>query len=180
MRRPAHRPPYRVAVLTALLLAITTPTLTQSAPPLPTLTAEGWGAIKFGMTIARAERALGAPFFPSAPGVGETENCWITGSSGAPALTFMVSHGRIVRITADLAAVRSDKGVGIGSSMQDVIDAYGQSVVRQSRPYQDEDFWLRVFDARHQSELIFETTGGVVDGFRAGQRPAVAYWESCG
>lgn len=98
---------------------------------LVALTSEGYGPLKIGMTRAEVENALGGPADPNASGGPDPNACDEFHPAHAPVgLYVMIEEGKLARVTAagdDQGApshVKTDKGVGLGASVAEVIAAY--------------------------------------------------------
>lgn len=93
------------------------------------ISADGWNAVRIGMTLEEAEAALGEPLTTDLD-VYDDPSCRIYGSPAHPDLSFMVQDGRVATISIGETAsgarssVRTDEGVGLGSSEADLRSAY--------------------------------------------------------
>jgi hypothetical protein len=154
------------------------------------LTVEGLGSVRIGMTVAEAEKALGAKLNIQYFEEGDRMSCGTgaraDGKSGD--VSYMVMKGRIVRIAVmrvedgspSIPVVRTIKGIGLGASEAQVKSAYGGLVKVEPHPYGTEnDHYLIVDTPDRKRGLIFETEEGRVSSFRAGVYPEVGYIEGC-
>lgn len=114
-----------------------TPAPAPAGPPgtpapagLAPLTAEGWGPLKIGMTLAQITAALGPDADPEAVGGAEPESCDQFRPARAPeGMLVMVEQGRLTRISLIRAArVKTDRGLGLGAAAAEVRAAYGRTV----------------------------------------------------
>src|SRR5262249_4311062 len=96
------------------------------------LLADRPGPVRLDMSLAEAERALGATL---APVTGDRdEACWFAGrADGAdPGIAYMVAAGRIVRIdigtplNGPTPSITTAAGIGIGATLTEVRRRYGQ------------------------------------------------------
>lgn len=169
--------------------AAATATTSSTAPP-PTLTADDRiqldriGPVGVGMTLAEASAAAGQPIEVderSSPG-GSASGCvFAVPSSGVPAVSFMVIDGVIARIDVGTPGVVTLSGVGVGSTVQEVLTAYGEErIAVEPHPYDEGGQYLRFLTDRQSDRLlIFETDGEVVTSYRAGDADAVSAPEGC-
>ena len=96
-----------------------------------TLTPEGYGPVRIGMSRAEVEAALGADSNPEAVGGPEPESCDVFHPSRAPdGLNVMVQNGRLSRITLMRAStVKTAGGLGLGSTAAQVKAAHPDAEV---------------------------------------------------
>ena len=110
------------------------------APPVATnvLTAEGIGPVRIGMTAAELTAAWGADSNPGAVGGPDPEACDEYHPANAPAgVNVMVRDGVLTRITLMRdAAIRTDRGFGLGDAAMAVKEAYGGAVFAQPHKYE--------------------------------------------
>lgn len=112
------------------------------APAVPTvsvLTADGWGPLAVGMTMAQITAALGPDADPDAVGGAEPERCDQFRPARAPAgLLVMVEDGRLSRISLiNDSNIVTDRGFGLGASASAVKAAYGRAAVATPHKYSD-------------------------------------------
>jgi hypothetical protein len=74
------------------------------------------------------------------------------------------------------APITTDRGIGIGSTIEDIKRAYGAAAVVQ--PDNDGDLYS-VDVSGGREGIVFVTDGHAVVSFRAGMHPAVDYYEGC-
>lgn len=96
-----------------------------------TLTPEGYGPLRVGMTRAEVEAALGGDSNPEAVGGPEPETCDVFHPARAPeGLNVMVENGRLSRITLMRAStVKTAGGLGLGSTAAQVKAAHPDAEV---------------------------------------------------
>jgi hypothetical protein len=159
-----------------LLVAV----LAGAAPrrePVPITTA-GWGAVRVGMTPARAAARLGGRLV-TRKGALEPESCHYRSSPRAPGLLFMVVEGRIARVETKDARYATLSGVRVGDSEETALRTYaGRSQVLPHK-YTDTGKYIVVATSDGQRAVVVETDQGRVTQIRGGQRPAVEYVEGC-
>jgi len=107
------------------------------SPAADVLTSASWGPLRVGMTVAEITAAAGADSNPDAVGGADPAACDEFHPARAPeGLRVMVEDGRLARITvARNAAIKTDRGFGVGSSATDIKAAYGGGVVAQPHKY---------------------------------------------
>ena len=101
------------------------------------LTPEGWGPLKIGMTMAEITAALGPDSDPDAAGGADPASCDQFRPARAPrGMLVMVEQGRLSRISlTGESKLRSDRGLGVGASRDEVTRAYGAAAVPSSHKY---------------------------------------------
>ena len=173
-----------------MLLALASATSADAAADR-VLTLSGLGAVRVGMSFRETEAALGARLSLAGPGGSDSRACaYAQRRDGRdPAIAYMVEDGRITRIdvsepdagagAAPQPSVRTDAGLGIGSTEAAVRKAYGRSLVVGPHPYEDAGHYLEVFGPDRRRAFLFETLRGRVTSFRAGRRRSVEYIEGC-
>lgn len=107
------------------------------SPAAAVLSSQGWGPLRVGMTVAEITAAVGADANPDAVGGADPATCDEFHPARAPeGLRVLVEDGRLARITvAGNAAVKTDRGFGVGASATDIKAAYGGGVVAQPHKY---------------------------------------------
>ncbi|QOY94891.1 hypothetical protein IM543_03045 [Massilia sp. UMI-21] len=138
------------------------------------LSAEGFKAVRFGMTLAQAEQALGGKAILPDP---VDPACSMVRFSDLPGLRFMVENGVVTR---------ADAGPGVASAVASIGDTLAQ--VRAAHPeaqlsahkYDANGHYLSFPSADGRSAIVLEESGGKVTAMRAGLQPAVSYVETCG
>lgn len=145
-----------------------------SVPPSNALSAEGMGAVRFGMKLAEAEEAAGKatlpePFDPV---------CSMVRFASLPKLRFMVEDGVVTRADAE-AGVENSLGVAVGDTLAQVRDKHPEAQVGTHK-YDKNGHYVTFPTADGRAAIILEESGGKVTKVRAGLQPAVAYVETCG
>lgn len=102
-----------------------------------TLTAEGWGPLRVGMSRADIEAALGTDADPGSVGGPDPESCDQFRPRRAPqGMLVMVEDGRLTRISlmrdADIA---TDRGLRLGDGAAKVRAAYGDTILAAPHAY---------------------------------------------
>ena len=100
-------------------------------------------------------------------------------------LSFMLEKKILTRINVDYYGtdprpleIKTDTGVGLGSSEDDVRKAYPGAVVK---PNPADPTWHTIVmeTPDHTRGIIFETDGKTVKSMRAGENPAINYANGC-
>jgi hypothetical protein len=141
------------------------------------LTPEGYGPVRIGMTEAEALRALG----PGAGGAsGASDDCHHLSTGPQPAnLLYMVERGKVTRVTIHRdSTVKTDRGIGVGDTAQQVQAAYPGLVVEPHK-YVEGAQSLTAWTVPDSRGVRFETDAkGVVTDVHAGDA-TIQYVEGC-
>ncbi len=158
----------------------------------PQLTAKGLAAVRLGMSIAIAERALHAKLsrlsrsshgFASEPE--SSESCWLwrrrDGQNSN--ISYMTERGRIVRIdvsasTTAAASTLTTRGIGVGSALSDVEKAYGADLQLEPHPLEEGTQWA-VVERAGTAGVRIEVRGGAVSAMFTAEGAALDYSEGC-
>ncbi|HET9460027.1 MAG TPA: hypothetical protein VFO51_08620 [Sphingomicrobium sp.] len=102
------------------------------------LTAEGWGPLRIGMTVAQVIAALGPDSDPEAVGGPDPEYCDQFRPERAPdGMLVMIEEGILSRISLlDDSKVKTDRGLGIGIPAAAVRAAYGTELQETPHKYE--------------------------------------------
>lgn len=173
------------------------PTLDETPPPAPALssnriTAQGWGPLMIGMTLAEVAAAAGPDSNPGSVGGADPESCDQFRPANAPeGVLVMMQQGRLTRISlVEMSDIDTDRGLGIGDSAAAVKAAYGAAAIVAPHKYQDAPAgYITVWDGGPRTEpyvqdqaargLVYEIDGtGNVGAIHAGG-PSIEYVEGC-
>lgn len=139
------------------------------------LSAEGFGPLRFGMSLNEAEQALGAKaVLPE----GADPACSMVRFAPLPTLRFMVEQGRVTRADAD-AGVANALGVAVGDGLAALRARYPKAELTPHK-YDADGQYLTFPSADGGAAIVLELSGGKVTRIRAGLQPAVGYVETCG
>ena len=131
---PADRPASTAGESTAQSRPI------SAAPPaVPLLTAEGFGPLRIGMTLADVVTTYGPDSDPESVGGPEPETCDHFRPARAPeGLLVMIEEGRLTRISLLSGSdVKTDRGLHLGLSAARVRAAYGAELRSEPHAYAD-------------------------------------------
>lgn len=95
----------------------------------------------------------------------------------------MVSDGEIVRVdVVDNADITTLSGYGIGSTTQELLDAFGDRIEQSPHPSSEGEYvtFVPVDELDLDKRVIWETDeAGVVTAMRSGRVPFVDFIEGC-
>lgn len=116
------------------------PATEPSAKPQPgaeVMTADGWGPLRIGMTVAEITAALGPDANPGAVGGPDPGQCDEFRPENAPeGILVMVQRGVLTRISVSRnETIRTPEGLRIGDPEADVLAAYGTRARIEPHPY---------------------------------------------
>jgi len=145
----------------------------------PVVTGEGFAGVKFGMTVAQAEAALGDKL--KAIGEGEGNCAYVEPQGAHKGILFMVVDGTIARLDVqETDKIVTDTGAKIGDSEQHVLDLYkGRTKVEPHHYTGPEGHYVLVLGPDGKAQIVFETDAGKVVSYRAGRQPEVEWVEGC-
>lgn len=140
----------------------------------PTLSAQGYGKLHFGDTLAATETVLGE----KAQQLGESDSsCSSVRFKALPGVRFMVEKGVITRADAD-TGTPNDSGIAVGDTL-DQARRKAPSLQVSPHKYLPEGHYLSVRGARPNTAIVIEEDGKAVTKIRAGLEPSVNYVEVC-
>ena len=146
----------------------------HSSGSAPVLTYEGYGAVRFGMTVEEAERALGTTAGTDRSG---SQACRYTSFTRYAHAKFMVEDGHITRIELD-ARGRNILGIAVGMPLAEVRQRHPEVTIRPHK-YDEAGHYLVFAPASGKAEIVAEESRGRVTLIRGGLLPAVEYVEGC-
>lgn len=170
-----------------------TPAAETAPAPTPssgeTLTAEGWGPLKIGMTKAEVIAAVGDTKTPDAVGIPGSECLEFQPMRAPDGLWVMIEGDKLTRITVgDMSTVKTDTGLGLGDTADTAMASIAY-IQRSPHKYQDPPAEYLTWWTTPQSEpyvqdeaargIVFEIDGtGKVGAIHAGG-PSIQYVEGC-
>lgn len=151
----------------------------SKGPSGPVVTGDGYAGVKFGMTVAQAEAALGDKL--KAIGEGEGNCSYVEPQGAHKGALFMVVDGTIARIDVqETDKIVTDTGAKVGDSEQHVLGLYkGRTRVEEHQYLGPEGHYLLVLGPDGKAQIVFETDGKAVVSYRAGRQPEVEWVEGC-
>jgi len=170
---------------------------------------QGVGPVRLGMTVAEAERALGAKLGPVA--LPFSKECYVTGRADGKdeALSYVIENAKIVVMTVFLPGDKQPNpnivdanGVGVGSTEADILRGYKQAKKELAPDFRESEeqlaefakeramhgitqpepsphYWIVAESPDHRGAIIFETQDGKVLHLRVGLNPQVMSSEDC-
>ena len=145
----------------------------------PTVTPEGVGPVRIGMTASAVRAALRLPDKPM--GASENECNYLDASALAPKLKLMLERDTVVRIDVHDTTLATAAGARVGDTEAHVQSLYGARLRVEPHKYTGPTghYLVVVPGTDSARRIIFETDGQHVTMYRAGRMPAVAYVEGC-
>lgn len=102
----------------------------------PPLTPGGWGELRIGMSETEVVRRFGLTLAPD-DGV-NSPACRESRLPGPSGLTVMTEDGLVTRLTLyDRSPLKTDRGLSVGSSAEEVQRAYGAAIRATGHAYED-------------------------------------------
>lgn len=146
-----------------------------------TLSDEGIGPLRVGMTVDEARAALGGDFQPLENDDPSPEACTYARSGAIPAgVQVMLVGGRVARVEVDSGSTATGEGARIGDDAARVRQLYGAGLREMPHKYTAGRYLIAVSPADTLRRLVFETdSAGRVERFRGGVFPPVEYVEGC-
>ena len=143
------------------------------------LSPDGLGPIRIGMTKSEAANAAGVELVLVGDDFGR---CEFAGVAGDPeGVSMMLLSGVVSRIDIEAGPVQTAGAIGIGSSAQEVFDAYPREIERVTDVYGVRQLLYTPSDpeSREYSMLFSLGNRDNVTHFRAGLKEPVEYAEGC-
>lgn len=143
-----------------------------------TVTENGWGPIRAGMSVADARTALGGDLPDPV-----SRECDHVRPPGAPSgLLIMTVDGQVARVEVNDTTVSTAAGAHVGDSEARINALYPGRVQSGPHKYVDGHYLVvrRGAGADSVFRLVFETDGQRVTRYRAGRVPEVEWVEGCG
>ncbi len=165
----------RVAWVVLLLLAVLA-FPADAGPPSPAdkVGFAGWGSARIGMPLWELLQAFEHPVRMETL-IGECTHLYL---EDVPEIAFMIVEARLARIEVRTSDLSTFSGSKVGDPEAKVLAAYGARVESEEHEYQ-EGHYLKIVSDDRKSALVFETVGGVVQGFRIGRLPEALWVEGC-
>ena len=172
-----NEPPSSSSSTTAPAADSTTPTTTAAQPRLDL---RGLGAVRVGMTLPDASKALGLPLEPVTPG---TDECTVYAPrSGLDGVSFLVAGGTVARVDITAGATSTTEGLALGQSEAEAQGRYQNRLVVSDHDFLLGGHYLTLVPTERADagfRLVAETDGRRVTALRAGRLPEVERTEGC-
>jgi len=132
----------------------------------------GIDAVTFGMTVFRAENAIGGKLVPIA---GTDATCHVVRPGGGPnGVLLTVTAGTVERVDITTPDITTRSGAGVGMSEEGLASLFGDSLTTEASATGGNRVIFTPSDAADaQFRVIFETDGSTVTSFRSGRLPQV-------
>lgn len=149
------------------------------------LAPDGINELKIGKEVGQVERTLHANLQYSQFA---RHGCAVltTDSLTPLGISIVIEAKHLSRVNVDFYAdsdlpqtIKTEAGVGLGSSEADVLSAYGDKAKVAPNPQDPTWHTITVETPDHQSGIVFETNGKSVKSMRAGTNPTLAYPLPC-
>ena len=160
-----------LAAVSVLAACSRQPDSAAPASGVPVLSFDGYGPIKFGMTLSDAATRLGAHSPAADPA------CSMVRFEAVPGVRFMVEQGAITRADADTGAANS-LGLKVGDTLAHATAKHPGLVVGPHK-YLPAGHYLTMKSADAGAAIVIEEDGAGITKIRAGLQPAVGYVETC-
>jgi hypothetical protein len=144
-----------------------------------TVTPEGIGPLRVGMTVAEANKAVSGGF--SAPPSADPACSYARTAKAPEGVAVMLQNNKIARVEIRNGSTPTAEGARIGDTESRINSLYSGRVTTSAHKYVTGGHYLTITpvnDTTHR--IVFETDGKVVTNYRAGVLPAVEYVERCG
>lgn len=146
-----------------------------------TLTPEGLGVLRAGMSVEEAARVVPGTLTMAA-GANRAECQYAIWTGGPAGVRIMLENGIVARIEVKERSIRTSAGAAVGDSRARIDSLYPGRVRRNPHKYVPGWEYLIVL-AEPPSDtlfrLVFETDSVRVTEMRSGKFPAVEYVEGC-
>jgi hypothetical protein len=144
-----------------------------------TVTANSFGPLRVGMTVAQAAKAMGGGF--GAP-KGYSGGCgYAVLVKAPPGLAVMLDNSRVARFEVRSGAIATAEGARIGDTEARINSLYAGRVTTTPHKYVQGGHYLTVVPGTaSRDRIVFETDGSKVTEYRSGKTPEVEQVERCG
>lgn len=146
------------------------------------VSAHTFGSLRLGSTVTQASSDIGDAIDMSRYG-SDFGTCDFVRAPSMPGGTWLmvIDSTDVARVDVDSASVLTTRGVGVGSTEQQVIDAYRGAIRVEPHHYTGPTGHYLVHLAPDDTmfAVVFETDGSRVTSYRAGRQPEVMYVEGC-
>lgn len=144
-----------------------------------TLSTDGLGPVRIGMTVAQVSALAGHSFTPSYP---NDPSCGTANPFGDPETTPMLlfDHDRLVRISVFQGSAHTPSGIRIGSSESAVRSAFAGHLREEANTYEPAGHYFTYLPTDGSGRSLRVATDGTrVTEMHAGDAQPVTYVEGC-
>jgi hypothetical protein len=147
------------------------------APPADTVGANGFGAVRFGMSVGDAEKTSGRQF----NGTPADSPCMLLNRVDQTGMTYIFVEGKLARIDVRTPGVLADGGGRVGMQVDEIRTLYAGHLSEQPAKNDPAARLLKIGgDKPGVGGVIFDVDGaGKVTRYRAGLPPALDSGEDC-
>ncbi len=163
-------------ILTIVLLLTLSPLTNAQTKRAPkyVVTFNSFGAVKVGMTVSKASKALGVRLRTTEQG-----DCRYFEVRGKfKDIGFMVNDGTIARFDVSERGIATDRGAKVGDTEARIKRLY-KGMYEVSKHFYTDGHYITVDMKGGKYSIIFETDGKRVTYIRAGRSPEIGYVEGC-
>lgn len=144
-----------------------------------TVSPRGLGPIQIGMTMGRVSDLLGVDAKSGKYSYGDYEcGSYYLGEGGEyGAIRLLTAHDVVARIDIYVPEIRTENGLGKGSAMTDIQQAFGSAATKRVGHYFDTEILVSLEGTNNK--YLFIGSESTVHSFRVGSEPEVQYIEGC-
>lgn len=139
------------------------------------VTFNNFGAVKVGMTVSQASKALGISLNESEK---QGDCYYVSPKQDFNNIGFMINNGSVARFDINERVYATDRGAKVGDTEDEIKRLYEGMYKVSPHKYVD-GHYITVEMKGGKYAIIFETDGKTVTSFRAGRFPEVGYIEGC-
>jgi len=164
-----------LTIVSLLTVSPLTSAQTKRAASKYVVTFNSFGAVKVGMTVSKASKALGIRLVT----VEQGECRYFEAKRGFKDISFMVNDGTIARFDVSERGIATDRGAKVGDSEARIKRLYKGMYKVYQHKYVDGGHYITVNMKGGKYSIVFETDGKRVTHFSAGRSPEIGYVEGC-
>jgi hypothetical protein len=138
------------------------------------VTFNSFGAVKIGMTVSKASKALGIRLTT----VEQGECRYYEARRSFKEIGFMVNNGTIARFDVFERGIATDRGAQVGDTEARIKRLY-KGMYKVSKHFYTDGHYISVFPKGSKYGIVFETDGKRVTHYQAGRSPEIGYVEGC-
>jgi hypothetical protein len=138
------------------------------------LSPQGYGKVRFGDSIARAQARVHQRARPAK----REAACDYVRFSKYPGITFMVEKGIVTRAESRQGWISNSMRIKQGTSIDEIRKRF-PAIVTTPHKYDEDGHYLTLGSADGRKALVFEASKDKVNTVRGGLKPSVEYVEGC-